>query len=51
MSYALARLTEGNTWAGIGAAITSGFALDAPMFVRFLIAGCGVAAILIPEKS
>jgi hypothetical protein len=48
IQYLRNRLSEGSTWAGIGAAVAGGAAFAAPF--SWIIIGVGVVACLVPTK-
>ena len=49
LTYALERLKEGNSWAGIAAGITGALALPSPYDI--IVGAASIAAVVLPEKG
>ena len=49
LTYALARLKEGDTWAGIAGGITGGYLMPEPY--RSVVIMAAIAAVLLPQKE
>ena len=47
LAYALERLKEGNSWAGIAAGITGALALPGPY--NYIVGMASIAAVVLPE--
>lgn len=47
LAYALDRLKEGNSWAGIAAGITGALALPVPY--NYIVGASSIAAVVLPE--